>query len=344
MTQQTQAVQATRAFRTTVVRVARLTPNFIRVTVAADDLEHFGPQRTAVVAEEARRSPMAWDQRIKLFLPRPDGTFPELGLFADPPASMMEWYNAWRTLEDSERNPIRTYTVRGIRTVEREVDIDFVVHVEEDGSSGPASAWALEAGPGDELILIGPDRRGESPSGGIEWNPGTAREILLAGDETAAPAICGILEGLAASPESTVFFGETYIEVPTSEDILEVSPPSGVVVRWLPRDGAPLGELLGHAVRDWGRRRQIIFEARRAAWAPGLTPVGTPAGSSGYQELGPEEPLWEVAEPDGFREYAWLAGEAGVITSLRRHLVKEIGLSKKQVSFMGYWKRGRASS
>lgn len=337
-------VQPTRAYRTTVARVARLSPHFTRITVTAEDLRHFGPQGTALTDEEARRSPAAWDQRIKLFLPRPDGGYPELGLFADPPASMMEWYNVWRMLDDAERNPIRTYTVREIRTAAREVDIDFVVHVEADGSSGPAAAWALSAQPGDEAILIGPDRRGATPHGGIEWNPGTAREVLLAGDETAAPAICGILEGLAASEEAKVFFGETYIEVPTSEDILEVNAPSGVVVRWLPRDGAPLGELLGQAVRDWGRRRQIIFEARRAAWAPGLAPVGAPAGSSGYEDLGPEEPLWEVAEPDGFREYAWLAGESGVITGLRRHLVKEIGLSKKQVSFMGYWRKGRASS
>ena len=192
-------VQPTRAYRTTVARVARLSPHFTRITVTAEDLRHFGPQGTALTEEEARRSPAAWDQRIKLFLPRPDGGYPELGLFADPPASMMEWYNVWRMLDDAERNPIRTYTVREIRTAAREVDIDFVVHVEADGSSGPAAAWALSAQPGDEAILIGPDRRGATPHGGIEWNPGTAREVLLAGDETAAPAICGILEGLAAS-------------------------------------------------------------------------------------------------------------------------------------------------
>ncbi len=139
---------------------------------------------------------------------------------------------------------------------------------------GPASSWAASAAVGDELIVIGPDRRSEQVSGGIEWNPGTAREVMLAGDETAAPAICAILESLAASDEARVFFGEAYIEVPTADDVLEVNPPSGVVVRWLPRDGAPLGELLGPAVQDWGRRRSIIFEARRAAWAPGLSPSG----------------------------------------------------------------------
>src|SRR5699024_6817314 len=39
--------------------------------------------------------------------------------------------------------------------------------------------------------------------------------------------------------------------------------------------------------------------------------------------------------------YAWLAGEAAVIKALRRHLVSELGLDRKQVSFMGYWRQGR---
>ena len=48
-----------------------------------------------------------------------------------------------------------------------------------------------------------------------------------------------------------------------------------------------------------------------------------------------------LADPHG-RWYAWLAGEAGAITSIRRHLVKDLGIDRKCVSFMGYWKRGRA--
>ena len=40
--------------------------------------------------------------------------------------------------------------------------------------------------------------------------------------------------------------------------------------------------------------------------------------------------------------YAWIAGEAGVVTSLRRFLVKERGLGRGQVAFMGYWRRGVA--
>jgi NADPH-dependent ferric siderophore reductase len=40
--------------------------------------------------------------------------------------------------------------------------------------------------------------------------------------------------------------------------------------------------------------------------------------------------------------YAWLAGEAGVIRTLRRHLVAERGMDRHAVAFMGYWRIGRA--
>jgi NADPH-dependent ferric siderophore reductase len=41
--------------------------------------------------------------------------------------------------------------------------------------------------------------------------------------------------------------------------------------------------------------------------------------------------------------YAWLAGEAGTVKGLRRHLVQETGLDRGSVAFMGYWRLGRAS-
>jgi NADPH-dependent ferric siderophore reductase len=42
--------------------------------------------------------------------------------------------------------------------------------------------------------------------------------------------------------------------------------------------------------------------------------------------------------------YAWLAGEAGVIRALRRHLVSERGIDRRTVAFMGYWRIGRAEA
>jgi NADPH-dependent ferric siderophore reductase len=42
------------------------------------------------------------------------------------------------------------------------------------------------------------------------------------------------------------------------------------------------------------------------------------------------------------RGQAWLAGEAGLATGLRRHLVRERGYAKADVSFTGYFRHGRA--
>ncbi|HVX46706.1 MAG TPA: siderophore-interacting protein, partial [Mycobacteriales bacterium] len=44
------------------------------------------------------------------------------------------------------------------------------------------------------------------------------------------------------------------------------------------------------------------------------------------------------------RPYAWLGGESGMVTSLRRHLVNERDFTKDSVCFLGYWKYGRAEN
>ena len=40
--------------------------------------------------------------------------------------------------------------------------------------------------------------------------------------------------------------------------------------------------------------------------------------------------------------YAWIAGESKVVTGLRRHLVRGLGIDRRQVAFMGYWRQGVA--
>jgi NADPH-dependent ferric siderophore reductase len=42
--------------------------------------------------------------------------------------------------------------------------------------------------------------------------------------------------------------------------------------------------------------------------------------------------------PDG--GYAWLAGESGLVRSVRRQLVGECGFDRRCVTFTGYWRRG----
>jgi len=41
-------------------------------------------------------------------------------------------------------------------------------------------------------------------------------------------------------------------------------------------------------------------------------------------------------------DYAWLAGEAAVVAASRRVLVRELGMPRERVSFLGYWRAGGA--
>ncbi|MEJ3403450.1 siderophore-interacting protein [Rathayibacter sp. YIM 133350] len=289
---------AYRPFEASVARVSALSPNFVRITFRGEQLAGFG---TAGL-----------DQRVKVVLPLESGFthFPRTG----------EWYSQWRALPERQRNPFRTYTVRAVRPAQCEVDIDFVAH----GTAGPASAWALNARPGDPIVLVGPDETSIGRTIGIDWRPGMVSTVLLAGDETAAPAIGAILASLPADAR-----GCALIEVPTPADELELVTPEAVEVRWLPRGrGIPHGGALIPAVRDWTARR-----LRAGIDQPPLEEIDVD-----------RELLWDVPEGlslDG-EFYAWLAGEASVIKTLRRFLVAEAGLDRRSVAFMGYWRQGRS--
>jgi hypothetical protein len=163
------ALHPFRVFEADVVRCSRLSPSFLRVTFTGPDLDAFADR--------------GFDQRCKLVLPLPDVGLAHLPVGPD-------WYVQWRALPENLRNPIRTYTVRAVRQQLREVDVDFVVH----DHGGPASRWASTAQPGARAALIGPDARYPGDPGGIDFRPaGRVRAFLLAGDETAVPAISSIL-------------------------------------------------------------------------------------------------------------------------------------------------------
>ncbi|BDZ53652.1 siderophore-interacting protein [Agromyces marinus] len=302
-----------RGFDVTVARVQRLTPHFTRVTFTGDDLVDFG---TAGL-----------DQRVKVVMPLPGSGFAHFPDGAD-------WYAKWRDLPAEHRNPFRTYTVRGIRPHLLEVDVDFALH----GDVGPGSTWAGRAEPGDRIVLIGPDSRSPESNVGIDWRPGVVDTVLLAGDETAAPAICAILESLPADAS-----GAAVIEIPSADDVLEVAAPAGIEVRWLARDeDAAHGERLIPAVRDWVARTCWLRDCADPASASAervrltLDELERAADADGI--------LWDVPEGTSLDGdcYAWLAGEASAITALRRFLVREAGLDRRQVAFMGYWRQGRA--
>jgi NADPH-dependent ferric siderophore reductase len=298
-----------RPYSVTVSAVQFLSPSFTRVTFSSGDLQYFG---TAGL-----------DQRIKVVFPLAGIGMSDFGATDEQTINDGTWYPRWRDLPDSVRNPIRTYTIRAVRPAVREIDIDFVAH----GDGGPAAHWLLSVTPGDEVIIIGPDQRGVDPRGGIDWHPGSAHRVLLAGDETAAPAICSILESL---PEGTT--ARAFIEVPSSADVLALTVPAGCEVTWLARDGGAHGSALDPAVRRWvGRHRDLLRPVV----------VGTPQPLADIDV--DIDLLWDSPEETpGSTFYAWLAGEAGTIKALRRYLVTDTGIDRKRVAFMGYWRLGKA--
>ncbi|MFZ4236111.1 siderophore-interacting protein [Streptomyces murinus] len=58
---------------------------------------------------------------------------------------------------------------------------------------------------------------------------------------------------------------------------------------------------------------------------------------------GAPEPLAALQSarlPDAGHPYVWIAGESGHVKALRRHFVRDRGVDRRRVTFVGYWRRG----
>ncbi|KQB87494.1 siderophore-interacting protein [Corynebacterium lowii] len=289
--------------RVQVMEAQRLSPHWARITLGGPGMREVGTPASPV-----------YDQRIKVLVPRTPHPLPPL-------EGSTEWYRDWLALPEAQRGDLRTYSIRHI-TPGLSLTVDFVLHLTGD-ATGPAAQWAASAQPGDEVLIVAP-RRGPEDTAGIAFHPGRSLEVTLCGDETAAPAIARILEDVRAHlPHLCV---RAYIEVPTKADCLAIDAAPNATVEWLPREGAPLGSLLEAALRAHMSEHGGVDKHE---------PEALPAVSTA-------EVLWEVPEEAGAGEYYWIAGESGVVRGLRRYLMREAGVARSQVAFMGYWRRGVA--
>lgn len=194
----------------TVVAARTLTPRMRRVTLAGD-VGHFAQGGL----------------HVRLLMP-PAGRVPAW------PVLSPEGRLTWATGADAVT--ARVYTVRQIDAGQGTLDLDVVVH---DGHDTPGSSWALAAQPGAVVGLMGP--------GGGDFPPG--RRFLLAGDETALPAIARIVGALPAEAAATVL-----IEVADAAEEQPLPSAATLSVCWLHRGSAEAGttRVLEDAVRGQG--------------------------------------------------------------------------------------------
>jgi NADPH-dependent ferric siderophore reductase len=138
----------------------------------------------------------------------------------------MQWYTAYQAMPPEDRPIMRNFTVRD-RAPNRLV-IDFVLHDHD----GPAATWAKTAKAGDTIARYGP---------AAEYARSlnlTANWVLIAGDETALPAI-GALQPLL--PKHAVVL----VEIANGAE--EQNLPNA---RWLHRGAANYGNRLVEAVSN----------------------------------------------------------------------------------------------
>jgi len=211
------------AFRViTAAAVSDVSPHLRRVRFHGDDLARYDRDDNI---------------HCKLLFPQPDVAEPEWPTLADNGMPVFP--------KGDKRLDMRTYTIRRINAAEGWFDVDFVLH--ED--AGPGSRWAAHAMVGQQIGLSGPGGR-TAPA---------ERWMLLAGDETALPAIARIGASLPAATTGLVL-----IEVQGAGDQIKLDMPAGMTVHWLHRDKAAAGTttLLGDAIK----RCAIAGQADRFVW------------------------------------------------------------------------------
>jgi NADPH-dependent ferric siderophore reductase len=252
-----------------VLRSEEVTSHMVRVVLGGSGFDTFTPSEFT-------------DSYVKLVVVADDvdvaGLLRPLTLdsFADLPAA--------------KQPVVRTLTVRRADPAAREIAIDVVVH----GEHGAAGQWAATAEPGRPVYLMGPSGA-YAPDPAADWH-------LLAGDESALPAISVALEALPANA-----IGQVFIETAEPEDEIPLTAPDGVQINWIYRGGR--ADLVGEDRA--GDHAPLIEAVKSAPWLPGQV-------------------------------HSFVHGEAqAVMHNLRPYIRKDREVAAKWASISGYWRRGR---
>ncbi len=209
----------------TVTRREELSEHLVRVHVAGEQL------RTMPWGEQGP-GPRA-DSYVKLLIP------PAGGAVDVDVADMARWRREFMAAPREKAGWMRTYTVRDATTVELagqrvpELAIDVVLHGDPEHGMGPGAAWGDSVRAGDSARLLVPS---EDSAWWAAWDDGRAagQDVVVAGDETALPAISAIVDGVekrvrvnrpvdgAYEPPSSITVA---VEVPAEADAVPGAGP-----------------------------------------------------------------------------------------------------------------------
>ncbi|MGW7344708.1 siderophore-interacting protein [Streptomyces sp. NPDC054854] len=210
------------------------------------------------------------------------------------------WFAAWRAMPDEERPVMRSYTVREQRRTP-----GGAVEVDVDFVlHGPGAVAAPGAG---------------TPASDWAGRAVTGRRIMAIGPAVAenksvrfqppadADAILMYADETALPAAAAILDRlaagtrvRAWFEVPHAGDRLDLTTLADADITWIVR-----GDTAGR------KRAERVLDALRAAPLP---PAEAP--------------------------YAWVAGEAGTVREVRRHLVRERSVDRRAVRFTGYWRLG----
>ncbi len=238
-----------------------MTPNMLRLTFSGEAMLGFPTDAASA--------------NIKLLLPHPDQSA------ADYRASLM----------GEGLKPIkRTYTVVEYRDSSNELDLDFALH----DDSGPATRFAVNAKPGDQVGIAGPSAP-KLVDTSADW-------FLIAGDMTALPAIEANLKTLPNNAK-----GHIVIEVQTAEDQREFELPEAMTITWLlnPHPQAGSSELANtvknlewfHGTPNvWVAGESSTVRELRAYFAKTKELDRLHRYTSGYWQIGSDEDAFQVVK------------------------------------------------
>ncbi|MFD7451131.1 siderophore-interacting protein [Kitasatospora sp. NPDC059827] len=255
-----------RAREARVLRTERITPHMVRLVLGGAGLADFDATEFT-------------DHYIKV-------------LFTPEGVDYPEPFDLARIREEfpPEQRPVtRTYTVRAWDQALHELTVDFVVH----GDEGLAGPWAARAQPGETVRFLGPGG-GYAPDADADWH-------LLAGDESALPAIAAALERMPADAVVHAF-----VEVADAAEEQKVLSPAGAAIHWLHRGARPVGEALVEAVGalEFPAGTVSAFVHGEASFVKDLRYLlrverGVPRerlSVSGYWRLGQSDEAWRAVK------------------------------------------------